>query len=97
VSVNRSLSPLSFGLSGHYLNNCTVGIELCHPGADGHFTSDTLSAAEELYTLLFTQFSIDPLRDIWTHYAITGKNCPRWFIEHLGDFEEFKAQIFLRR
>jgi N-acetylmuramoyl-L-alanine amidase len=93
----KTYTPEALGRLGHYPNNCTVGIELCHPGADGRFTSDTLSAAEELCARLCAQFSLDPARDIWTHYAITGKNCPRWFIEHPGDFEEFKARVFLRR
>jgi len=78
---------------GSYPNNCTIGIELCHPTADGKFCHETLLAATELCALLCIQFGIDPILDVWTHYGITGKNCPKWFIDHPEKFDSFKRDI----
>jgi N-acetylmuramoyl-L-alanine amidase len=98
----KKYTPEALSRLGHYPNNCTIGIELCHPGDEGSFTPDTLSAARELCALLCIQSDLDPLNDIWTHYAITGKLCPRWFVAHPDRFEDFKygaatEQIKLRR
>jgi N-acetylmuramoyl-L-alanine amidase len=89
----KAYTPEALGHLGHYPNNCTIGIELCHPTADGRFTADTLRAAEELCATLAVQYDLDPFRDIWTHHGITGKHCPRWFVDHPGDFEEFKTRV----
>jgi N-acetylmuramoyl-L-alanine amidase len=89
----KSYTPEALGRLGHYPNNCTVGIELCHPAADGKFTKETVQAAMELCFLLCVQFDLNPVRDIWTHHAITGKNCPKWYVDRPGEFEEFKQDI----
>jgi N-acetylmuramoyl-L-alanine amidase len=73
----KKYTPEALGRLGHYPNNCTIGIELCHPTGDGHFTPETVLAAAELCALLCVQFGLDPLRDIWRHYDITGKRCPQ--------------------
>jgi N-acetylmuramoyl-L-alanine amidase len=89
----KSYTPEALGSLGHYPNNCTVGIELCHPDADGWFTGETQQAARELCALLCIQFGINPVHDIWTHHAVTGKYCPRWFVDHPERFEEFKQGV----
>jgi N-acetylmuramoyl-L-alanine amidase len=89
----KSYTPEALGRLGHYPNNCTVGIELCHPEPDGRFTAATLNAAAELCASLCTQFGLAPVNDIWTHHAITGKNCPRRFVACPGEFEEFKQGV----
>jgi N-acetylmuramoyl-L-alanine amidase len=98
----KSYTPEALGRFGHYPNNCTIGIELCHPGPDGRFTVETLNAAAELCGLLCIQAGLNPLHDIWRHYDITGKDCPKWFIAHPDAFEEFRRSVvsavnFLRR
>jgi N-acetylmuramoyl-L-alanine amidase len=89
----KTYTPEALGRLGHYPNNCTVGIELCHPKADGQFSAETLQAARELSALLCIQFGLDPDEDIWTHHGITGKNCPKWFIDRPEEFAEFKPDV----
>jgi N-acetylmuramoyl-L-alanine amidase len=89
----KAYTPEALSRLGHYPNNCTVGIELCHPGADGRFTVETLNAAAELCALVCVQVSLDPIRDIWTHHAITGKCCPKWFVDNPDMFEDFKQGV----
>jgi N-acetylmuramoyl-L-alanine amidase len=85
--------PQALGRLGHYPNNCCIGIELCHPGLDGRFAIETLNAAAELCGLLCIQTGLNPLADIWRHYDITGKDCPKWFVERPEEFEEFKQIV----
>jgi N-acetylmuramoyl-L-alanine amidase len=78
---------------GDYPNNCCIGIELCHPSFDGRFTAETINSALELCALLCIQAELDPVKDIWTHHAVTGKECPKWFVYHPDDFEFFKQGV----
>jgi N-acetylmuramoyl-L-alanine amidase len=89
----KTYTPEALGRLGNYPNNCTVGIELCHPSADGHFNTETLRAAAELCALLCVQSGLDPARDIWRHYDITGKNCPKWFVDYPDRFDDFKESV----
>jgi N-acetylmuramoyl-L-alanine amidase len=89
----KKYTPETLGRLGHYPNNCTVGIELCHPTADGKFTKETVQAAAELCALLAVQFNRTPETDIWMHSAITGKYRPEWFVDYPGDFEQFKTRV----
>jgi N-acetylmuramoyl-L-alanine amidase len=89
----KTYTPEALGRLGHYPNNRTVGIELCHPGPDGRFAIETLNAAAELCGLLCIQTGLNPLADIWRHYDITGKDCPKWFVERPEEFEEFKRGV----
>jgi hypothetical protein len=43
----KNYTPEALGRLGHYPNNCTVGIELCHPKADGAFTPDSFLPGRE--------------------------------------------------
>jgi len=87
----KSYRPEAIAAFGQFPNNHTIGIELCHPNADGKFTDATLASAAELCALLCLQFALDPARDIWTHNGVTGKDCPKWFVDHPADFERFKS------
>jgi N-acetylmuramoyl-L-alanine amidase len=86
----KTYTPEALSRLGHFPNTCTVGIELCHPKADGSFTPETLAAAAELCALLCIQFDLDPAKDIWTHHGVTTKICPKWFVDHPEEFDEFK-------
>jgi N-acetylmuramoyl-L-alanine amidase len=87
----KAYKPEAITAFGHYPNNRAVGIELCHPDASGKFTGDTFAAATALARGLCDKFALRPEKDIWTHCQITGKNCPKRFVEHPDEFETFKA------
>lgn len=78
---------------GSYPNNGTIGIELCHPDASGKFTEATRARAVQLCALLCTQHGLDPVRAIWTHYGVTGKYCPKYFVDFPAEFERFKGDV----
>jgi N-acetylmuramoyl-L-alanine amidase len=85
--TNEALRHLS-----SYPNNCTIGIELCHPGADGKFTDETLSSCRNLVSYLLNSYNLTK-DDIWRHYDITEKVCPKYFVEHVDEWDNFKASV----
>ncbi|MDR0584624.1 MAG: N-acetylmuramoyl-L-alanine amidase [Treponema sp.] len=89
----KKYTPEAVTAFGYIPNNCTIGIELCHPRDDGQFSTETLRAAGELCALLCIQFDLDPAKDIWRHFDVTAKVCPRWFVEHPEAFDEFKQSV----
>jgi N-acetylmuramoyl-L-alanine amidase len=86
-------TPAALARLGSYPNNCTLGIELCHPTAAGFFTDATLASARELCAMLCAQHGLDPIRDIWTHNGVTWKCCPKWFVDNPAKFEGFKQGV----
>jgi N-acetylmuramoyl-L-alanine amidase len=76
-----------------YPNNCTIGIELCHPKADGRFSEATLQSCRELVSSLLLQYSLGK-EAIWRHFDVTGKICPKYFVEHADEWDAFKASIY---
>jgi N-acetylmuramoyl-L-alanine amidase len=86
-------TPEAISRFGHYPNNCTIGIELCHPAWDGQFAPETWASAVGLTARLVEIFNLDPSTDVWTHHGITRKDCPKYFVEHPEAFERFKFDV----
>lgn len=76
-----------------YPNNYTIGIELCHPDWTGRFTEETYYAAVELTATLLKQFNLNPQKDIYRHFDVTGKICPKYFVEKSEEWNNFKADV----
>lgn len=75
-------------------NNASIGIELCHPGADGKFLDVTLDRAAFLAASLCLLYGIDPLTKMARHWDIVGwKTCPLWFVNHEDDWKAFQARV----
>ena len=73
-------------------NWCTIGIELCHPDWSGQFNDETLRAARWLVWRLMKTFSLNT-DDIYRHYDMSGKICPKWFVEHLDAWDQWLLEI----
>jgi N-acetylmuramoyl-L-alanine amidase len=86
----KTYTPEAISRFGHCPNNCTIGIELCHPARGGKFTPDTWASAAELAARLTRFFDLDPLKDIWRHFDVTRKECPKYFVDHPEAFERFR-------
>jgi N-acetylmuramoyl-L-alanine amidase len=84
----RSLKELS-----NYPNNCTLGIELCHTNWEGEFTEKTLAAAKMLLLELCERYTLG-MGNIYRHFDITGKECPRYFVQHADKWAKFLLHIF---
>jgi N-acetylmuramoyl-L-alanine amidase len=75
-----------------YPNNCTIGIELCHPNSDGQFSDATLQSCRKLVSSLLENYGLCK-DDIWRHFDVTGKICPRYFVEHTDEWNVFKSSV----
>lgn len=80
---------------GLYPNMTTIAVELCHPEADGKFTQVTVSAAALLTAWLCFHFGLDPLTQVFRHYDVTGKICPKWWVDEPKEFDQFKDRVVL--
>lgn len=70
----------------------TLSIELCHPDDTGEFTPETYASAVRLTAWLCSSFNIDA-QDLIRHYDVTGKICPKYFVENEGAWEAFKSDV----
>lgn len=73
-------------------NKDTISIECCHKRKSGKFTSQTYQSLVELTTYLCLKFGLTE-SDVIRHYDVTGKNCPKYFVEHPDAWEQFLARI----
>ncbi len=73
-------------------NDDTVAIEVCHPDDSGQFSSVTYDRAVELTAWLCHTFDLTA-QDVIRHYDITGKDCPKYYVEHPEAWEQFHADV----
>jgi N-acetylmuramoyl-L-alanine amidase len=74
-------------------NFVSIGIEMCVLDNDGHFSPETLKAAEELTAELCRKHKI-PLESVGTHNMVVGwKDCPRLWTREPALFEQFKQNV----
>ena len=83
-----------YGLSiSSYPNARTIGIEFCHPDRSGKPDYCTYKHIVELCKYLCVKYGLDPMLDITTHHAITGKECPKYYVYNEYDFSKLKEEV----
>ena len=70
----------------------TVSIECCHPDATGKFTDATYDSLVQLTAFLCSKFNLTE-NDVIRHYDITGKYCPKYFVENEAAWETFRSDV----
>lgn len=73
-------------------NNDTISIECCHPDSSGKFNDATYVSLVQLTAYLCDKFGLTE-EDVIRHYDITGKNCPKYFVEHENAWATFKSDV----
>lgn len=73
-------------------NPDTISIEVCHPDSTGEFSIPTYNALVKLLVWLCQEFRLDE-DNIIRHYDITGKNCPKFYVEHPDEWELLKNYV----
>lgn len=73
-------------------NKDTVSIECCHPDKTGKFNKATYRSVIHLCAWLCLKFALSP-DDIIRHYDVTGKNCPKYFVEHENAWKQFRKDV----
>ena len=70
----------------------TVSIECCHPDETGKFTDETYRSLVQLTAWLCVKFNLTEDQVI-RHYDVTGKNCPKYFVENEDAWAQFKEDV----
>ncbi|HJD46720.1 MAG TPA: N-acetylmuramoyl-L-alanine amidase [Candidatus Mediterraneibacter norfolkensis] len=70
----------------------TVSIECCHPDESGNFTDETYKSLVQLTAWLCMKFGLTE-EDVIRHYDVTGKVCPKYFVDHEDAWEEFRLNV----
>ena len=77
-------------------NYYSISIENCHHDESGKFTDATYWSDVHLVAYLSERYDIDR-DDIIRHYDVTGKDCPKWYVEHPDEWEQFKDDVMTYR
>ena len=73
-------------------NEDTLSIECCHLDETGAFTDATYISLVRLTGWLCYRFNLTS-EDVIRHYDVTGKNCPKYYVENPGKWEKFKKDV----
>ncbi len=73
-------------------NEDTLSIETCHPDESGRYNQATYDSLVELTAWLCHKFNLQST-DVIRHYDVTGKICPKAFVEDEQAWEQFRRDV----
>ena len=73
-------------------NSDTISIECCHPDETGKFNEATYDSAVKLSAWLCVRFGLTS-ENVIRHYDVTGKNCPKYYVENPDAWIQMKSDI----
>ena len=105
--ITKASSHYIIGLSGEIIqcipldeiayasnerNVDTIAIECCIDNDAGKFNEKTYDSLVRLVAWLVGEYDLK-IDDIIRHYDVTGKMCPKYFVEHESAWEDFKLDV----
>ena len=76
-------------------NGDTVSVEVCHPDETGEFSPVTYDRTVELTAWLCGTFGLTA-DNVLRHYDVSGKICPRYYVENEDAWSGFLADVDAR-
>lgn len=73
-------------------NEDTISIECCHPDDSGKFTRETEDSLIKLVSWLCQSLDLKA-SDVIRHYDVSGKNCPKYYVEHEDAWTALRKRI----
>lgn len=73
-------------------NRDTLSIECCHEDESGKFTKETYQSLVKLTAWLCDTYGLETDQVI-RHYDVTGKLCPKYYVEHEDKWDTLKKDI----
>ena len=73
-------------------NSDTISVECCIPDESGKFTDETYQSLVELVAWLMGRYELTA-DDVIRHYDVTGKDCPKYFVENSNAWSDFKTDL----
>lgn len=74
-------------------NRYSIGVENCHPDWEGKFNSKTYLSLIKLCSYLCIKYGLDPDKALLRHYDITHKICPKYYVNHSGEWDKLKQDV----
>ncbi len=78
--------------ASNHRNVDTVSIEVCHPDETGRFNEATYASLVRLTAWLCSNSELNE-NDLIRHHDITGKQCPKHFVDFPDEWERFKNDV----
>ncbi len=73
-------------------NEDSISIECCHLDETGKFNDNTYQSLVHLTAWLCGRYNLTADKII-RHYDVTGKNCPKYYVEHEEAWTQFKMDV----
>ena len=73
-----------------------MSIEVCHPDETGQFSDATMESLQKLVAWLCETFELDTDSGVIRHYDVTGKICPKYYVENEDAWLAFKQDVSAR-
>lgn len=73
-------------------NSDTVSIECCYVNEDGSFEQATYDKLVQTTAWLCDKFDLT-YENVIRHYDVSGKNCPKYYVEHEDAWQEFLLDV----
>lgn len=75
-------------------NSYSIGIECATIGSDDHYPDVEYKSMVKLGAYLADKYNLDPRKDFIRHYDVTGKICPRYFVNNIKAWNRFKQDCY---
>ena len=85
-------NEVAFHAGSYSMNRKSIGIENCHPDWGGQFNNATYNSLVELCASLCKQYGLT-VNNIIRHYDVTGKCCPKYYVENPSAWQQFKQDV----
>lgn len=79
--------------ASNWRNNDTISIEVCHPDESGAFTAASYDSLVKLTKWLVELGKLNSDKAVIRHYDVTGKECPKYFVDNPDAWEAFKEDL----
>lgn len=93
--IIQCLPSSEISYASNFRNSDTLSIECCHPDDSGQFTDATYQSLVQLTAWLCENFQV-PADQVIRHYDVTGKECPKYFVDHPDAWEQFRQDTAAR-
>lgn len=75
-------------------NYYSIGVECATTGLDDHYTDEEYVSMVKTGAWLAQTNNLDPRKDFIRHYDVTRKVCPRYFVNNVKAWEQFKLDCY---
>ena len=75
-------------------NYYSIGVECATTGSDDHYTDEEYVSMVKTGAWLAQTHKLDPRKDFIRHYDVTKKICPKYFVNNVKAWKQFKLDCY---